>query len=130
MSFALFLFVYSCKKEISGGEEIDPARKKEMLNYKNGPKVEIINLAQFQKKANLSALGNLKQEFMTALSSKSKKMSIHTDQTYLGFSIATDSIKVIKANGHTMYVFPVELPSKRAVAFQNLTIDEGPDGTI
>ncbi|SFH08575.1 hypothetical protein, partial [Pedobacter insulae] len=109
---------------------IDPARKKEMLNYKNGPKVEIINLAQFQKKANLSALGNLKQEFMTALPSKSKKMSIHTDQTYLGFSIATDSIKVIKANGHTMYVFPVELPSKRAVAFQNLTIDEGPDGTI
>ena len=61
MAFALFLFVNSCKKENHGGEKIDPARKKEMLAYKNGPEVEIIDLAQFKSKVNIDALGTLKQ---------------------------------------------------------------------
>ncbi|SFG60976.1 hypothetical protein [Pedobacter insulae] len=70
----------------------------------------------------------LKQEFVKP--SKSNVASIQTDETYLGFKIITDSIKVIKDKGHTMYIFPVVLSSKRAVSFQNLTIDESTAGTI
>lgn len=126
----LFLLISSCKKEIYDAEKADPARKKEMLAYKNGPKIEVINLAQFKNKANINALGTLKKEFETASPSKSKTMSINTDETYLVFNIITDSIKVIKDKGHTMYVFPVVLPSKRAVSFQNLTIDESAERTL
>ena len=122
--------INSCKKELYSGEGIDPKRKKEILGFKNGPKIEVINLAQFKNKANLNALGSLKEEFVSASSSKSNLMSIQTAETYLGFNIITDSIKVIKDKGHTMYVFPVALSSKKAVTFQNLTIDEGPDGTV
>ncbi|RYG20364.1 MAG: hypothetical protein EOO07_05010 [Chitinophagaceae bacterium] len=128
-AFTLFLTFNSCKKELYNGEKIDPARKKEMLAYKNGPKIEIIDLAQFKNKANLNALGSLKQQFVTVSPSKGV-MSITTAETYLGFKIITDSIKVIKDKGHTMYVFPVVLPSKRAVSFQNLTIDESLAGTV
>lgn len=130
MAFALFILVNSCKKESDNNEKIDPERKKEMLAYKNGPNVEVINLAQFKNKANINALGTLKKEFETASPSKSKTMSINTAETYLGFKISTDSIKVIKHKGHTMYVFPVVLPSKRAISFQNLTIDESDSGTV
>ena len=130
MAFVLFLFVNSCKKELYNGEKIDPARQKEMLAYKNGPKVEIIDLAQFKSKVNINASGTLKEEFVVASASKSKVMSIHTAETYLGFKIITDSIKVIKAKGHTMYIFPVVLPSKKAISFQNLTIDESATGTV
>ena len=130
MAFALFLFVNSCKKELNNGEKIDPTRQKEILAYKNGPKIDIINLAQFQSEANINALGTLKQEFVAASASKSKVMAINTAETYLGFKIITDSIKVIKAKGHTMYIFPVVLPSKRATSFQNLTIDESAAGTV
>lgn len=126
----LFLLINSCKKEIYDGEKIDPARKKEILAYKNGPKVETIPFAQFIQKANLNALGTLKQEFVAVSPLKSKTMSIQTDETYLGFKIITDSIKVIKDKGHTMYVFPVSLPSKRAISFQNLTIDESAERTL
>ncbi|MCY1527688.1 hypothetical protein D9M68_627640 [compost metagenome] len=98
-----------------------------LLQQKNAPKVEVINLSQFKNKANLNALGILKQQFVV---SKSKVMSINTAETYLGFNILTDSIKVIKDNGHTMYIFPVVLASKRAASFQNLTIDESTDGTV
>ena len=130
MDFGLFLFVNSCKKELNNGEKINPARQKEMLAYKNGPKIEVINLAQFQSEVNINALGTLKQEFVAASASKSKVMAINTAETYLGFKIITDSIKVIKAKGHTMYIFPVVLPSKRAISFQNLTIDESATGTV
>ena len=130
MAFALFLFVNSCKKELYNGEKIDPTRQKEILAYKNGSKIDIINLAQFQSEANINALGTLKQEFVAASASKSKLMAINTAETYLGFKIITDSIKVIKHKGHTMYIFPVVLPSKRATSFQNLTIDESAAGTV
>ena len=130
MAFALFLFINSCKKENDNKEKIDPARKKEILSYINGPKIEIINFAQFKSKANINALGSLKKEFEIVPSSKAKKMAINTAETYLGFTILTDSIKVIKDKGHTMYVFPVVLPSKRAISFQNLTIDESDSGTV
>lgn len=130
MAFALFILVNSCKKESDNNEKIDPERKKEMLAYKNGPKVETIPFAQFIQKANLNALGTLKQEFVAASPLKSKTMSIQTDETYFGFKIITDSIKVIKDKGHTMYVFPVSLPSKRAISFQNLTIDESAERTL
>lgn len=126
----LFLLINSCKKEIYDGEKIYPTRKKEILAYKNGPKVETIPFALFIQKANLNALGTLKQEFVAASPLKSKTMSIQTDETYLGFKIITDSIKVIKDKGHTMYVFPVSLPSKRAISFQNLTIDESAERTL
>lgn len=36
----------------------------------------------------------------------------------------------MKVNGHTIYVFTAKLSSKRAISFQNLTIDEGPDQTL
>lgn len=126
----LFLLINSCKKEIYDAEKADPARKKVMLAYKNGPKVDIIPFAQFKLKANLNALGILKQQFVAVAPLKSKTMSINTTETYLGFNIITDSIKVIKDKGHTMYVFPVVLPSKRAVSFQNLTIDESAERTL
>ncbi len=130
MAFTLLLFVNSCKKELYNTEKINEARKKEILALKNGPKVEVINLAQFKSKVNLNALGILKQEFVGSPPSKSNLMSIQTTETYLGFNIITDSIKVIRHKGHTMYVFPVALSSKRATSFQNLTIDEGPAGTV
>ncbi|MFD0940398.1 hypothetical protein [Pedobacter boryungensis] len=135
-SYALILFIFialctnSCKKEIYDVEKLDPARKKEMLAHMNGPKVETINFAQFKSKVNINALGTLKSSFITGPSSKSKLMAVNTEETYNGFAITTDSIKVIKANGHTSYVFPVKLSSKRAVSFQNLTIEESPTGTI
>lgn len=127
---ALTTFYYACKKDLFTGERVDPKKAKEMLAYANGPKVEMIDYARFQSKANLNALGILKQEFTPSLSSKSKVMSIRTTDIAQDIKILTDSIKVIRDNGHTMYVFRVELSSKRAVTFQNLTIDESAEGTV
>lgn len=56
-------------------------------------------------------------------------MLLNTEQTYEGFALQTDSIKMLNANGHTSYIFPVKLSSPRAVTFQNLTIDQSPGGT-
>jgi hypothetical protein len=56
-------------------------------------------------------------------------MSVNIPETYNGFMLQTDSIKVIKANGHTSYIFPVKLSNPRALTFQNLTIDESASGT-
>jgi len=130
IAFTLLLITNSCKKELYNTEKIDPARKKELLAFKNGPKIEIINLAQFKDKANLNALGTLKQEFVSASSSKSNSISIKAAESYLGFNIITDNIKVIQDRGHTMYVFAIVLSSKRAISFQNLTIDESAAGTV
>ena len=126
----LTLFNSSCKKEIYDAERLDPSLKAKILAYKNGPKVEVISLSQFKNKANLTALGALKDEFLLRPSHQQKIMAINTPETFNGFQILTDSIKVIKDKGHVMYVFPVKLPSKRSISFQNLTIDEGPAGTI
>lgn len=124
------LFVSSCKKEIYDAERLNPERAAKMLAYKNGPKVATINLAKFKSIANLNSLGILKDEFLSKSSSQQKIMSINIPETFAGFQIITDSIKVIKDKDHTMYVFPVKLSSKRTVSFQNLTIDESANGTI
>ncbi|RYF21549.1 MAG: hypothetical protein EOO42_10365 [Flavobacteriales bacterium] len=126
----LLLFVNSCKKDEEVSEKIDPVQLAKIQDYAKGPKLSTINFSQFKKKANIQALGNLKDIFLAPAASKEKTMFVHTTETYEGFSIETDSINVITAKGRTSYVFPVKLSSARAITFQNLTIDEGPTGTL
>ncbi|WP_461485031.1 hypothetical protein, partial [Pedobacter sp.] len=77
---------------------------------------------------NVLALGNLK-DILVKKPGNSKLLEVNTQQTYAGFTIITDSVKVLKAKGHTSYIFRVKLSSPRANAFQNLTIDESAEGT-
>lgn len=74
-------------------------------------------------------LGTLKKTF-DIHGAPQKLMSIDLPETYRGFAIETEHIKMIVGGGHTSYVFPVKLNSPHAVTFQNLTIDESKDGTF
>ncbi|MES2445816.1 MAG: hypothetical protein V4546_01465 [Bacteroidota bacterium] len=120
----LLLFINSCKKEFYSNEKIDPLRREKLLAYKNGPQMETINFAQFKNIADLNDLGKLRNELTKTPSSQQKTMSVNIPETFAGFQVLTDSIKVIRDKEHTMYVFPVKLSSKRTVSFQNLTIDQ------
>lgn len=127
----LFLLIGACKKELlTSGEKIDPAQLKINQGYVQNQKIKTINLNGFREKVNMNALGTLKSSFTNTKTNNNRTISVSTDETYLGFALHTDSIKVITDNGHVRYVFAVKSPSPRAVTFQNLTIDESAAGTI
>ena len=132
LACTLLLLLQSCKKEllISSGEKIDPTLAKQNQAYHNNKKIKTINFNSFKDKVNLNALGTLKSSFINPKGINNKSISISTEETYLGFALHTDSIKVISDNGHVRYVFAVKSPYPRAVTFQNLTIDESETGTI
>ena len=130
MLVAVILLVTSCKKQQdTQQEQIDPKQQKEIHSYQNGNEVKTINLSEFKSKVDLKTLGRLQQAFEKPQFSKEGNMLLNTEQTYEGFAIETDSIKMLTANGHTSYIFPVKLSSPRAVTFQNLTIDQSTEGT-
>ncbi|MGA9637708.1 hypothetical protein [Flavobacterium sp.] len=128
--FICFLFLLiSCKKsEQKTFEKIDPSREKEMIDYANGPQQSNYTFEQFKSKIDLNKLGSLSKSFLIPTPSREKLMSVNTQDTYKGFALHTDSIKIIKSKDHTSYIFSVKQSSPRAITFQNLTIDEGPDG--
>ncbi|RZL61643.1 MAG: hypothetical protein EOO93_12785 [Pedobacter sp.] len=131
LGLAMVILIFnSCKKELYVAEKIDQEQLKKIHSYQNGAKLNIINFSQFKSKANLQSLGALKDIFLSPTAGKGKLMSVNIPETYNGFAIQTDSIKVLNANGHTSYIFPVKLSSPNAITFQNLTIDESAKGTV
>ena len=126
----VMLLFNSCKKELYVAEKIDQEQLKKIHSYQNGAKLNTINFTQFKSKANLQSLGALKDVFLSPTAGKGKLMSINIPETYNGFAVQTDSIKVLNTNGHTSYIFPVKLSSPNAITFQNLTIDESTKGTV
>lgn len=126
----VMLIFNSCKKELYVSEKIDQEQLKKIHSYQNGAKLSTINFSQFKSKANLQSLGALKDIFLSPTAGKGKLMSINIPETYNGFAVQTDSIKVLNTNGHTSYIFPVKLSSPNAITFQNLTIDESAKGTV
>ena len=129
LTLLLTTIIPSCKKELYVNEKLDPILQQKNKEYQNGPKISVVDLSQFKGKVNQAALGNLKKQF-NINNGLEKLMSLNLPEAFNGFAIETDSIKMIVANGHTSYVFPVKLNSPSAVTFQNLTIDEGQMGRM
>jgi hypothetical protein len=121
--------IASCKKEFYDAEKIDKDHFKLMKTYQNGASVSIISLEKFKDNVNIQKLGVLKEAFLSPLKQGGKFMSVNIPATYNGFTLQTDSIRVVHAGDHTSYVFPVKMANSRGTTFQNLTIDEGPNGT-
>lgn len=128
ISFFIVLFFFSCKKE-KILNSVDSDRLEMFRAYQNGPKVKDISFTKFLSQVNQSQLGNLKQQF-NIRTGISKLMSINLPETFNGFAINTDNIKMVEREGHISYVFSVKLASPHAVSFQNLTIDQAKDKTI
>lgn len=126
----LLLSIHSCKKHEVDKEKVDPVQKNKIFSYHNSPITDIISFDEFKRKVNINTLGSLKVAFEKPLSRQGKLMAINTADTYAGFAVQTDNIKVIKANEHTSYIFPVKLSTPRATIFQNLTIDVSKTGTL
>lgn len=130
--FTVVLLAASCKKQQDDTqqEQIDPKQQKEIQAYQNGNEITTINLVEFKSKIDLKTLGTLQQAFEKPKFVKEGTMLLNTAQTYDGFALQTDSIKVLTtASGHTSYIFPVKPSSLRAITFQNLTIDQSSEGT-
>lgn len=120
--------IYSCKKEFYVGEKIDPAILKKNSTYQNGTQMTTVSLAQFRAKINQAALGVLKKQ-LGVTTAPERLMGLSLAETYKGFTLITDSIKMISTGSSVNYVFPVKLSSANAISFQNLTIVESPVGT-
>ncbi len=125
LTFILLTFVViifnSCKKDVNTIEKINPLLSARNIEYGKTPRITTINLQQFKAKVKPDLLGSLKSAFTTQESNQ-RLMSINIPETYAGFSLYTDSIKVINGSEFTSYIFAVKPLYKRSVTFQNLTI--------
>ena len=125
---ATTIVIYSCKKELYVSEKPDPAILEKNLAYQNGTQMTTINLVEFRTKVNQAALGTLKKQLGINVAPE-RLMGIELAETYKGFTLITDSIKMIKNGEIISYIFPVKLSSPHAVSFKNLTIVESTGGT-
>ncbi|WP_316738542.1 hypothetical protein [Pedobacter aquatilis] len=125
-----FFFLYSCKKEtLKSTENIDLKLQSKTLEYLSGPKTQILNYSEFANKVNISNLGSFKSQFIKPAGMSEKIMSLSVPESYSGLKINKDSVVTLTYRDHTSYIFQIELSSKHATSFQNLTIDESKERT-
>jgi len=117
----------SCKKEFQNGEVVKPELQSKIDAYLKGPHITIKDFSTLEAKLKAINLGPLASTFRSNVG-KETLMNINVPEVYDGFAIIKDSVKVIEGDGHTSYVFQVQLSSPFARSFQNLTIDESKDG--
>ncbi|MFC4212621.1 hypothetical protein ACFOWA_15580 [Pedobacter lithocola] len=98
--------IYSCKKEIHSGELINSEILKENAAFKKkGFQITTVSFNGFKSKINQSALGILQKQFGFSNAPK-RIMSIALAETYKGFALITDSIKMITDGNTKSYIFP------------------------
>lgn len=128
------LFIASCKKDLYEQEIENKELQKNRIALLSGNKAELkkINFLQFKTMVNQNALGTLKNElFLEKNDLQQQKISaIEPSAIILSkYEVDKSSVSVLKAEGHTSYIFTIKQVYPHAITFRNLTIDESTTGT-
>lgn len=132
--FLLLLFtVGSCKKDLYVQETENKELQKNRIALLSQTQAELkkVNFSQFKSMVNQNSLGALKTELFLEENNLQQKTS-STKQTPAELSkyeVDKTSVNVLKAGGHTSYIFTIKQLYPRAITFRNLTIDESVNGT-